>query len=29
MKGFLGHAIRSQHRATLTEVLRELPFWLL
>ena len=26
MKGFLGHAIRSQHRATLTEVLRELPF---
>lgn len=26
MKGFLGHAIRSQPRATLTEVLRELPF---
>ena len=26
MKGFLGHAIRNQRRATLTEVLRELPF---
>lgn len=26
MKGFLGHAIRSQSRATLTEILRELPF---
>lgn len=26
MKGFLGHALRSQPRATLTEVLRELPF---
>ena len=26
IRGFPGHAIRSQHRATLTEVLRELPF---